>query len=75
MRTEITYITKDGKKFDNQFSAKRHECELTEHNWEFYSKNGVLQKEQNELTHMRFCKYCGKQQAVNSMPEGGILWK
>ncbi len=67
MRTEITYITEDGKKFDNQFLAKRHECELTEHKWEFYSKNGGLQKEQSELTHMKFCKHCSKQEMINKI--------
>lgn len=63
MRTEITYITEDGKKFDNQFLAKRHECELTKHKWEFYSERG-LQKEKNELTNMRFCKHCSKQEMI-----------
>jgi hypothetical protein len=65
MKTIITYITEDGKKFDNQFEAKRHECELTEHRWDFFNKTMGLQKEFNELTHMKFCKNCGKQVMIN----------
>lgn len=65
MKAIITYITDDGKEFSDQFSAKRHECELTEHKWEFYNENMGLQKEQNELTHMRFCKHCTKQELIS----------
>ena len=64
MRTEITYITIDGKRFDNSFEAKKHECTLTEHKWEFYNQNMGLQKEFNQDTHMRFCKKCHKQEFV-----------
>ena len=72
MRTEITYITEDGKKFDNQFLAKRHECELTQHKWEFYSERG-LQKEQDNSTNMKFCKHCGKQEMVAKISDD-VLW-
>ena len=67
MRTIITYITDDGQEFNDQFSAKRHECELTKHNWEFYNEKMGLQKEQNELTHMRFCRHCTKQELIKKI--------
>lgn len=64
MKAIITYITDDGKKFDNQFSAKKHECELTSHAWDYYTEKMALQKEQDEQTHMLFCKHCGKQEIL-----------
>jgi hypothetical protein len=64
MRTIITYITDDGKEFDNQFIAKKHECELTSHDWDFYNENLGLQKEQDEHTHMLFCKKCSTQKLL-----------
>ena len=64
MKAIITYITDDGKKFDNQFSAKKHECELTSHNWDFYTENMGLQKEQDTDSHMALCKHCGKQEML-----------
>lgn len=67
MKTIITYITDDGKEFNNQFEARRHECELTQHSWEFYSKNMGMQKLQDENTHMRFCKNCTKQELIKEV--------
>jgi hypothetical protein len=64
MKAIITYITEDGKKFDDIFQAKRHECELTEHKWEFYNENMGLQKVQDERSHLKFCKYCSKQEVL-----------
>ena len=64
MKTEITYITDDGKRFSDVFAAKRHECELTEHKWDYYNKNMGLQKDLNEDTHMKFCRNCSKQELV-----------
>lgn len=64
MKVITTYITDDGKKFDNQFDAKKHECELTNHTWDCYNENMGLQKKQNEKTHMLFCKHCGKQEMI-----------
>lgn len=64
MKTIIAYITTDGKKFENQFIAKKHECELTEHNWEFYNEQLIIQKEQNKETHMLFCKKCSTQKII-----------
>lgn len=64
MKTIVTYITDDGRKFNDIFQAKKHECELTEHVWEYYNKNMGLQKEFNQDTHMKFCKRCQKQQFV-----------
>lgn len=63
MIATITYTTEDGKKFDNSHDAKKHECELTSHKWEFYNSNLGLQKvqEQNEDTKMKFCKHCSSQ--------------
>lgn len=65
MKAIITYITEDGKKFENQFEAKKHECELTSHKWEYYNHNMGAQKEQNEETHVKFCKHCNKQEILN----------
>lgn len=64
METIITYITKDGKKFDNIFEAKKHECELTSHRWDYYNENMSLQKERDENSKVRFCKYCSKQEIL-----------
>jgi hypothetical protein len=64
MKTIITYITDDGQEFDNIFSARRHECELTQHTWEFYTKNMGLQKQMDYTTHMQFCKKCQKQEIL-----------
>ena len=64
MKTIITYITEDGKQFDNVFDARRHECETTQHTWEFYNANMGIQKEKSDDTHMLFCKKCQKQQMV-----------
>ena len=58
---KITYITNDGKEFDNKFDANKHECELTSHKWEFYNSNLGLQNEEDEDTKMKFCKKCSKQ--------------
>lgn len=66
MRTIVTYITDDGKEFNDIFRARRHECELTEHKWEFYNENMGLQKEFNEKTHLKFCKRCSKQELINN---------
>lgn len=67
MKTIITYITDDGKKFDDVFHAKRHQCELTEHTWDYYNKTMGQQKELNEQTHMKFCKNCNKQEFVDKV--------
>lgn len=64
MKTIITYITDDGKEFNDVFQAKRHECELTVHNWEYYDKNMSIQKEDNSKTGSKFCKYCSKQEVL-----------
>jgi superfamily II helicase len=66
MKTIVTYITEDGKTFDNVFEAKRHECELTTHRWEFYNKNMGLQKTMDEQTHLKFCKHCSKQELMSN---------
>lgn len=65
MKTIIKYITEDGKEFDNIFQARRHECELTQHSWEYYTKDMSLQKQKNHETHTQFCKKCSKQEKVN----------
>lgn len=65
MRTEVTYITDDGKKFNNQFEAKKHECTLIGHNWEFYNKNMGLQKEMNDTAYMKFCRHCHAQEIID----------
>ena len=62
MRTITTYITEDGKEFTSIFEAKRHECEMTAHKWEYYTKNLVKQAVLNQDTAQRFCKYCQKQE-------------
>ena len=64
MKTRVTYITDDGIEFEDSFSAKRHECEITEHRWEYYNENMGLQKEMNEHTKMKFCKKCQKQESL-----------
>jgi len=61
MRHKITYITSDDKEFDNQFEAKKHECELTSHKWDFYNSSLGIQSEETEDTKMKFCKNCSKQ--------------
>jgi len=61
MTHKIIYITNDGKEFDNSYEAKKHECELTSHVWEFYNSNLGVQKEETEDTKMKFCKNCSKQ--------------
>jgi hypothetical protein len=58
MKVIMTYITDDGKQFDNQFEARKHECELKEHKWDYYNKNMGQQKQQDENTVMKFCKNC-----------------
>lgn len=65
MRTRITYITEDGKEFDGLFQAKRHECEMTSHRWEYYTENLVKQPELTLQTNQRFCKSCHKQEFLN----------
>lgn len=62
--TKTTYTTEDGKTFDNQFDAKKHACELTSHDWEYYNENMGLQKEQNEESKVAFCKKCRKQRIL-----------
>lgn len=64
MKTVVTYIAKDGKTFDNQFAAKKYECFLTEHTWEFYNENMVMQKIEKDSTHVKFCKRCGTQEVL-----------
>jgi len=64
MKTIITYITDDGKEFTNQFKAKKHECELTSHVWNFYNDNMGLQKEEDENSKVAFCKNCGTQRML-----------
>lgn len=64
MKTIITYITDDGKKFEDKFEAKKHECEMTEHIWDFYNENMGLQKEQNGNSKVAFCKHCGSQKIL-----------
>ena len=61
MTTVTTYITDDGKEFGEMYQAKKHECELTEHKWEYYTVNLVRQREFNEETHQKFCRYCHTQ--------------
>ncbi len=61
MKTIITYITDDGKEFTDGFQAKRHECELTEHNWEYYDQIMSLQKKLTNDTRVKFCRNCSKQ--------------
>lgn len=61
MRTRVTYITEDNQEFDNQFDAKKHECELKDHIWDFYAKGMALQKKQDAKTIVKFCKHCHKQ--------------
>lgn len=61
MRTRITYITEDGKEFDNKFNAKAHECELTDHSWEFFNENMGLQSEERNDSKLKLCKNCTKQ--------------
>lgn len=64
MKTIVTYITEDGKQFDNAYDAKKHECDMTEHTWEFYTEGMGIQKEQSDDTHMLFCKKCQRQQIL-----------
>lgn len=65
MKTIVTYITDDGKEFDNKFEAKVHECELTSsHEWQYYNENMGAQKEQDEDSKVAFCKKCGKQEIL-----------
>ncbi len=64
MKAVITYITKDGKEFDNKYEAKKHECDLTSHDWQYYNENMGLQKEQNEESKVAFCKKCNKQRML-----------
>jgi hypothetical protein len=64
MKVIMTYITDDGKQFDNQFEAKKHECELTEHKWDYYNENMGQQKQQDEKTAMKFCRNCHTQVMV-----------
>jgi hypothetical protein len=61
MTTRIIYTTIDGKEFNDRFSATKHECELTEHKWEFFNENMGLQKEQDENSKVKFCKKCVSQ--------------
>jgi hypothetical protein len=61
MKTRIIYITEDGKEFDDVFRARRHECELTQHTWEYFNENMGLQKARDEKTRLKFCKTCSKQ--------------
>ena len=65
MKTLITYITEDGKEFNDVFQARRHECELTEHRWDYYAQNNNIQKEFNSETKFKFCKNCCKQENAN----------
>lgn len=67
MKTIITYITDDGKEFSDMFQARRHECKLTKHDWEYYDKKMNRQKEENSETGTRFCKFCSKQEALNKV--------
>jgi len=60
MKHKIIYITEDNKEFDNQFEAKKHECEMTNHIWEFYNKGTGIKKEEEDA-YMKFCKRCNKQ--------------
>lgn len=62
MKSRIIYTTSDGIDFDNSYDAKKHECKLTAHKWEYYNSNLGLQKEQTEDSKMRFCKYCSSQE-------------
>lgn len=64
MKTIITYITDDNKEFSDMFQARRHECELTEHNWEYYDRKMNVRKEENNETGSKFCKFCSKQETL-----------
>lgn len=64
MRTKIIYTTLDGKEFTNQFDAKKHECILTRHNWEYFNENMGLQKQQDENSKVRLCKSCNTQEIL-----------
>lgn len=61
MKTITTYITDDGKEFNDVFQARKHECDLKGHQLEFYNKNMGIQSELNENTYMKFCKNCHQQ--------------
>ena len=61
MRTIVTYITDDGKEFTEMFQAKKHECEMSNHRWEYYTKDMVKQIDLDNKTTQKFCKSCHTQ--------------
>lgn len=65
MKTIITYVTDDGKEFNDVFQARRHECELTDHKWDYFDTIGNKQKQNNENTKVKFCRFCSKQEVLN----------
>lgn len=64
MEARIIYTTIDGKEFDDKYQAKKHECELTTHNWQYYNENINVQKERNDESKFAFCKKCNKQEIL-----------
>lgn len=65
MITKIIYITDDAREFEDLFEAKRHECDLTSHKWEYYNENMGLQPARNEKTKIRLCRHCNKQEILS----------
>lgn len=64
METRIIYITDDGREFEDSFQAKRHECDITSHDWEYYNERMSMQKQMDENSKIRFCKKCSKQETL-----------
>lgn len=64
MKSRIIYTTSDGFDFDSQYEARKHECELTSHRWEYFNDNMGVLKEKTDSAKMRFCKYCNKQEIL-----------
>lgn len=67
MRTISTYITEDQKKFGNIFEARKHECGLQGHKWDYYKDGISIQKnitEANDESIMRFCNKCTTQEML-----------
>lgn len=64
MKAIITYVTEDGREFNSKYEAKKHECELTTHTWDYYNENMGLQKQQDENSKVAFCKKCNMQKML-----------
>lgn len=64
MESRIIYTTFDGKEFTDKYQAKKHECELTNHVWQYYNADMGMQKECNDDSKVAFCKKCNKQEIL-----------